>query len=123
MPADPALGPYREGVRRAALQVREHPDLRPVQWAKLLLNPNNAINAPCPGCRCAPSCPTDGTGAAWLWRWTRRFGSAATVRRFRDCYSGRGCDDESRIWVGSRGVPEGRRAAIVRCVRDCCSGR
>jgi 2-dehydropantoate 2-reductase len=43
--ADPALGPYREGFRRAGLELREHRDLRPVQWAKLLLNLNNAINA------------------------------------------------------------------------------
>lgn len=43
--ADPALGPYREGFRRAGLELREQPDLRPVQWAKLLLNLNNAINA------------------------------------------------------------------------------
>ncbi|HLT59706.1 MAG TPA: 2-dehydropantoate 2-reductase [Microlunatus sp.] len=42
---DPALQPYLEAFQRAGLPLRRHADLTPVQWAKLLLNLNNAINA------------------------------------------------------------------------------
>ncbi|WP_280381805.1 2-dehydropantoate 2-reductase [Nocardia wallacei] len=43
--ADPALERFAPLFRRAGLELRRYPDLRPVQWAKLLLNLNNAINA------------------------------------------------------------------------------
>ncbi|WP_084497177.1 2-dehydropantoate 2-reductase [Nocardia amamiensis] len=42
---DPALAPFLDGFERAGLGLRRYPDLRPVQWAKLLLNLNNPINA------------------------------------------------------------------------------
>ncbi|MEU2121330.1 2-dehydropantoate 2-reductase [Nocardia niwae] len=42
---DPALAPFLDVFERAGLGLRRHPDLRPVQWAKLLLNLNNPINA------------------------------------------------------------------------------
>ncbi|MBF6301822.1 2-dehydropantoate 2-reductase [Nocardia amamiensis] len=42
---DPALAPFLGVFERAGLELRRYPDLRPVQWAKLLLNLNNPINA------------------------------------------------------------------------------
>lgn len=42
---DPALGAFTDVFARAGLTLRRHPDLLPVQWAKLLLNLNNPINA------------------------------------------------------------------------------
>lgn len=42
---DPALTPFLDVFERARLGLRRHPDLRPVQWAKLLFNLNNPINA------------------------------------------------------------------------------
>ncbi|MFD0363088.1 2-dehydropantoate 2-reductase [Nocardia sp. GCM10030253] len=42
---DPALEPFVEVFARAGLPLRRHSDLLPVQWAKLLLNLNNPINA------------------------------------------------------------------------------
>ncbi|MGQ4598446.1 2-dehydropantoate 2-reductase [Nocardia sp. R6R-6] len=42
---DPALAPFLDVFERAGLGLRRYPDLRPVQWAKLVLNLNNAINA------------------------------------------------------------------------------
>ncbi|MFQ6392650.1 2-dehydropantoate 2-reductase [Nocardia sp. KC 131] len=42
---DPALKPFVELFAQAGLPLRRHPDLLPVQWAKLLLNLNNPINA------------------------------------------------------------------------------
>ncbi|GAA5052822.1 2-dehydropantoate 2-reductase [Nocardia callitridis] len=42
---DPALAPFLDTFDRAELGLRRHRDLRPVQWAKLLLNLNNPINA------------------------------------------------------------------------------
>ncbi|MBF6331380.1 2-dehydropantoate 2-reductase [Nocardia transvalensis] len=42
---DPALEKFAPLFRRAGLALDRHGDLRPVQWAKLLLNLNNAINA------------------------------------------------------------------------------
>ncbi|WP_280243736.1 2-dehydropantoate 2-reductase [Nocardia abscessus] len=42
---DPALAPFLEVFERTGLGLRRYPDLRPVQWAKLLLNLNNPINA------------------------------------------------------------------------------
>lgn len=41
----PRLVPFAPLFVRAGLPLREHGDLRPVQWAKLLLNLNNPINA------------------------------------------------------------------------------
>jgi 2-dehydropantoate 2-reductase len=41
----PALAPFLESFANAGLPLRQHADLKPVQWAKLLLNLNNAINA------------------------------------------------------------------------------
>ncbi|WP_024804824.1 2-dehydropantoate 2-reductase [Nocardia sp. BMG51109] len=43
--ADPALERFVPLFRRAGLEPARHADLRPVQWAKLLLNLNNPINA------------------------------------------------------------------------------
>ncbi len=43
--ADPALSPYLSAFERAGLPLGRHADLAPVQWAKLLFNLNNAINA------------------------------------------------------------------------------
>ncbi|MFE7747122.1 2-dehydropantoate 2-reductase [Nocardia sp. NPDC057455] len=42
---DPALAAFLDVFERAGLGLRRYPDLRPVQWAKLLLNLNNPINA------------------------------------------------------------------------------
>ncbi|MBF6354059.1 2-dehydropantoate 2-reductase [Nocardia higoensis] len=42
---DPALGDYLDLFDRAGLPLQRHDDLRPVQWAKLLLNLNNPVNA------------------------------------------------------------------------------
>lgn len=40
-----ALAPYLTDFTRAGFALRQHRDMPPVQWAKLLLNLNNAINA------------------------------------------------------------------------------
>jgi 2-dehydropantoate 2-reductase len=40
-----ALTPYVEAFAKAGLPLKQHADLLPVQWAKLLLNLNNPINA------------------------------------------------------------------------------
>ncbi|MEV0292022.1 2-dehydropantoate 2-reductase [Nocardia sp. NPDC050710] len=42
---DPALAEFAGVFDRAGLALRRYPDLRPVRWAKLLLNLNNPINA------------------------------------------------------------------------------
>lgn len=42
---DPALAPYLDAFERAGLPLTLHDDILPVQWAKLLLNLNNPINA------------------------------------------------------------------------------
>lgn len=42
---DPALDRFAPLFARAGLPLDRHADLRPVQWAKLLLNLNNPINA------------------------------------------------------------------------------
>ncbi|MEV6060149.1 2-dehydropantoate 2-reductase [Nocardia asteroides] len=42
---DPVVDRFAEQFRAAGLPLRRHRDLRPVQWAKLLLNLNNPINA------------------------------------------------------------------------------
>ncbi|WUV45399.1 2-dehydropantoate 2-reductase [Nocardia vinacea] len=42
---DPALAQFTDVFARAGLALRRSPDLLPVQWAKLLLNLNNPINA------------------------------------------------------------------------------
>lgn len=39
------LAPFVDGFAKAGLPLRQHADLAPVQWAKLLLNLNNAVNA------------------------------------------------------------------------------
>lgn len=39
------LAPYLERFERAGLPLGQQPDLAPVQWAKLMLNLNNAVNA------------------------------------------------------------------------------
>ncbi|TCM45087.1 2-dehydropantoate 2-reductase [Kribbella sp. VKM Ac-2568] len=41
----PALDPYVETFARAGLPLTQHDDILPVQWAKLLLNLNNPVNA------------------------------------------------------------------------------
>ncbi|MGH3738516.1 MAG: 2-dehydropantoate 2-reductase [Micromonosporaceae bacterium] len=41
----PALAKYAERFAEAGLPLTEHADMAPVQWAKLLLNLNNAVNA------------------------------------------------------------------------------
>ena len=41
----PALDPYVATFARAGLPLTEHDDILPVQWAKLLLNLNNPVNA------------------------------------------------------------------------------
>jgi 2-dehydropantoate 2-reductase len=41
----PAMQPFVEAFRNAGLPLIQHDDMLPVQWAKLLLNLNNAINA------------------------------------------------------------------------------
>ena len=43
--ASPALQPFLETFRRAGLPLLQRTDMAAVQWAKLLLNLNNAINA------------------------------------------------------------------------------
>ena len=43
--ASPALQPFVDDFRRAGLPLTERTDMAAVQWAKLLLNLNNAINA------------------------------------------------------------------------------
>lgn len=43
--ASPALQPFLDDFRRAGLPLTERTDMAAVQWAKLLLNLNNAINA------------------------------------------------------------------------------
>lgn len=42
---DPVLDRFAPVLGRSGLDVKRHPDLLPVQWAKLLLNLNNPINA------------------------------------------------------------------------------
>ncbi len=41
----PALEPFTAAFAEAGLPLKQHADMLPVQWAKLLLNLNNAINA------------------------------------------------------------------------------
>jgi len=41
----PAMQPFVDAFRKAGLPLIQHADMVPVQWAKLLLNLNNAINA------------------------------------------------------------------------------
>lgn len=41
----PAMQPFVDEFKKAGLPLIEHVDMLPVQWAKLLLNLNNAINA------------------------------------------------------------------------------
>ena len=41
----PGLAPYVEAFAKAGLPLTQHDDILPVQWAKLLLNLNNPINA------------------------------------------------------------------------------
>ncbi|MGA7817479.1 2-dehydropantoate 2-reductase [Caballeronia sp.] len=41
----PALRPFVDEFKKAGLPLTQHADMLPVQWAKLLLNLNNAINA------------------------------------------------------------------------------
>jgi 2-dehydropantoate 2-reductase len=41
----PAMQPFVDAFRKAGLPLIQHADMLPVQWAKLLLNLNNAINA------------------------------------------------------------------------------
>ena len=41
----PGLTPYLDAFARAGLPLTQHDDILPVQWAKLLLNLNNPINA------------------------------------------------------------------------------
>jgi 2-dehydropantoate 2-reductase len=41
----PAMQPFAEEFKKAGLPLIQHADMLPVQWAKLLLNLNNAINA------------------------------------------------------------------------------
>ena len=41
----PALEPFIAAFAKAGLPLKQHADMLPVQWAKLLLNLNNAINA------------------------------------------------------------------------------
>jgi len=43
--ASPALQPFLDDFRRAGIPLMERTDMAAVQWAKLLLNLNNAINA------------------------------------------------------------------------------
>ena len=40
-----ALQPYQEAFERAGLPLEQHDEILPVQWAKLLLNLNNPVNA------------------------------------------------------------------------------
>lgn len=41
----PAIEPFRELFARAGLPLKQHREMVPVQWAKLVLNLNNPINA------------------------------------------------------------------------------
>jgi 2-dehydropantoate 2-reductase len=41
----PALAPFLADFTRAGFALRQHRDMLPVQWAKLLFNLNNAVNA------------------------------------------------------------------------------
>lgn len=41
----PALAPFLADFTRAGFALRRHSDMLPVQWAKLLFNLNNAVNA------------------------------------------------------------------------------
>jgi len=41
----PAMQPFVDAFSKAGLPLIQHADMLPVQWAKLLLNLNNAINA------------------------------------------------------------------------------
>jgi 2-dehydropantoate 2-reductase len=41
----PVMQPFVDAFRKAGLPLIQHVDMLPVQWAKLLLNLNNAINA------------------------------------------------------------------------------
>lgn len=41
----PGLAPYLDAFERAGLPLKQHDDILPVQWAKLLLNLNNPVNA------------------------------------------------------------------------------
>ncbi|WP_433166939.1 2-dehydropantoate 2-reductase [Kribbella sp. CA-247076] len=41
----PDLAPYADAFAKAGLPLTQHDDILPVQWAKLLLNLNNPINA------------------------------------------------------------------------------
>ncbi|MFF1817968.1 2-dehydropantoate 2-reductase [Kribbella sp. NPDC058245] len=43
--ADAALTPYSGAFEQAGLPLKQHDDILPVQWAKLLLNLNNPVNA------------------------------------------------------------------------------
>jgi 2-dehydropantoate 2-reductase len=43
--ASAALAPYLADFSRAGFALHQHSDMLPVQWAKLLLNLNNAVNA------------------------------------------------------------------------------
>jgi 2-dehydropantoate 2-reductase len=43
--AHPALAPFLDAFARAGLPLHPHADMLAVQWAKLLLNLNNAVNA------------------------------------------------------------------------------
>lgn len=43
----PGLAPYLDAFAAAGLPLQRPADMRPVQWGKLLLNLNNAINALC----------------------------------------------------------------------------
>ncbi|NEA31360.1 2-dehydropantoate 2-reductase [Streptomyces sp. SID13031] len=40
-----ALSPYQAAFERAGLPLKQHDEILPVQWAKLLLNLNNPVNA------------------------------------------------------------------------------
>jgi 2-dehydropantoate 2-reductase len=41
----PALQPYEDAFANAGLPLKQHDEILPIQWAKLLLNLNNPINA------------------------------------------------------------------------------
>ncbi|MDQ8038066.1 MAG: 2-dehydropantoate 2-reductase [Pedobacter sp.] len=43
--ADARLAAFRQAFAQAGLALEEHADMKAVQWAKLLLNLNNAVNA------------------------------------------------------------------------------
>ena len=42
---DPMFGPWQLVFDQAMLQLKQVPDLKPVQWGKLLINLNNPVNA------------------------------------------------------------------------------